>query len=221
MFLSWIKRYLAYKHVELCGTKSGFYSSAQCQFHLQPKSSIKVTGGALHLGFPLPGTSAPYASFGNTVLSMGEGSKLICEGDVFIAPGATIRIAAGAEVVFRGDNLIAHNFLLLCTRQIVLSQGASASWNVTLIDDDGHRFCNADGAEIPRTLRPLIVGKNAGIQMNVMVPRAVNIGDNAIIGAGTVVRQDVPDNCLAYAATKLTLKEGVRTMYSFGKFKNE
>lgn len=49
----------------------------------------------------------------------------------------------------------------------------------------------------PREL-PVEIGKNVWIGMNSTILPGVKIGDNSIIGAGSVVTRDIPSNCLAY-----------------------
>ncbi len=45
--------------------------------------------------------------------------------------------------------------------------------------------------------RPIIVGNNVWIGGNVCVLGGVSIGDNTVIGAGSVVVKDIPGNCVA------------------------
>ena len=44
---------------------------------------------------------------------------------------------------------------------------------------------------------PIIVGNNVWFGGNVVVLPGVKIGDNTVIGAGSVVTKDIPDNVLA------------------------
>ena len=46
--------------------------------------------------------------------------------------------------------------------------------------------------------KPVKIGKNVWIGANVTILPGVNIGDNSIIGAASVVTKDVPANTLAY-----------------------
>ncbi len=175
-------------------------------------SEIIVEKGTFQLGLPLP-KNYPYATRDRTVLILEEGSKLICKGNVFIAPGSTIKIRAGATVIFDGGNHIAHDCTILCGRKIHFGQDASVSWNVNLIDDDGHFFVNSEGKRLRRFYKPLIIGKKAGLQMNVTVPSGVTIGDSAVVGANTVIRQDIPDRSLVYSTQKLEVKYGIQSPF--------
>lgn len=60
--------------------------------------------------------------------------------------------------------------------------------------------CPIDSIERNKGLefaRPIIVGNNVWIGANVTVVPGVTIGDNCVIGAGSVVTKDIPDNTVA------------------------
>ena len=44
---------------------------------------------------------------------------------------------------------------------------------------------------------PVVIKKGARISFNVTILRGVTIGENVIIGAGAVVTEDIPPNCVA------------------------
>ena len=46
-------------------------------------------------------------------------------------------------------------------------------------------------------IRPVVIKNGARLSINVTVLPGVTIGENAVIGAGAVVTEDIPDNCLA------------------------
>jgi len=45
--------------------------------------------------------------------------------------------------------------------------------------------------------KPISIGKNTWLTMNIIVLAGVEIGENCIIGAGSVVTKSIPDNCFA------------------------
>lgn len=47
------------------------------------------------------------------------------------------------------------------------------------------------------TLKPVVIGKNVWITTNCIILPGVKIGDNAVIGAGSVVTKDIPANSVA------------------------
>ena len=49
----------------------------------------------------------------------------------------------------------------------------------------------------PRTIKPVTIKKGAVISVGCIIIAGVTIGENSIIGAGSVVTQDIPDHCVA------------------------
>ncbi|WP_309249425.1 hypothetical protein [Clostridium estertheticum] len=57
--------------------------------------------------------------------------------------------------------------------------------------EDGH-------VSVSEYAKEIHIGNNVWISCNVVVCGGVHIGNNSVIGAGSVVTKDIPDNCLAY-----------------------
>ena len=64
--------------------------------------------------------------------------------------------------------------------------------------------CNYDGVNKHKT----IIGSNSFIGSNVNFVAPVTVGSNVIIGAGSTINKDVPDNALAIARERQLNKEG-------------
>ena len=63
--------------------------------------------------------------------------------------------------------------------------------------------CNYDGEKKHKTT----IGKNSFVGSSTMLVAPVNIGKNALIGAGSVITDDVPDNCLSLGRARQVNKE--------------
>lgn len=66
--------------------------------------------------------------------------------------------------------------------------------------------CNYDGKNKFKT----VIGKNSFIGSDSMLVAPVNIGENALVGAGSVITKDVPDNSLAVSRSKQIIKNDWR-----------
>jgi acetyltransferase-like isoleucine patch superfamily enzyme len=49
----------------------------------------------------------------------------------------------------------------------------------------------------PRTVKSVVIKKGAIVSVGCIIIAGVTIGENTIIGAGSVVTSDIPDNCIA------------------------
>ncbi len=209
--LSWIVRIIrrikALRHVEIDGSSSRFIFAKDVSIRCGKGSKIIVRNGIVRIGYPLPGLMR-HAHFPMSEITLAEGATLIFDGDVCIAPGATIYIGKDAKATFAGNNFISYNFKLLCNREFSFGRYSNMSWGVTLIDDDLHRFRTCDGKKLRTVSQPMLIGKNVGIQMNVSIPRGVTIGDNSMIAAGLILRQDIPSDSTALGEEKLKVKHG-------------
>lgn len=132
-----------------------------------------------------------------------EGAKI---GDHCVV-GPFARLREGTELQ---ANVHVGNFVE--TKQTLLKKGAKANHLAYLGDSNvgentnvgaGVIFCNYDGIRKHRTT----IGKDAFIGSDSQLVAPVNIGDGAVIAAGSTITGDVPDHALAITRPALTLKK--------------
>jgi maltose O-acetyltransferase len=71
----------------------------------------------------------------------------------------------------------------------------SSNCGISSYNHTPHSLCRPkDKKEDIKFSRPVIIGNNVWIAMNCCILPGVTIGDNSIIGAGSVVTKDVPAN---------------------------
>jgi bifunctional UDP-N-acetylglucosamine pyrophosphorylase/glucosamine-1-phosphate N-acetyltransferase len=131
-----------------------------------------------------------------------EGAKI---GDQCLV-GPFARLREGTELQ---SNVHVGNFVE--TKQTLLKKGAKANHLAYLGDSEvgentnvgaGVIFCNYDGIRKHRTT----IGKDAFIGSDSQLVAPVNIGDGAVIAAGSTITGDVPDHALAMTRPALVLK---------------
>ncbi|GAB6887320.1 bifunctional UDP-N-acetylglucosamine diphosphorylase/glucosamine-1-phosphate N-acetyltransferase GlmU [Desulfothermus okinawensis JCM 13304] len=123
-----------------------------------------------------------------------------------IGPKSTIgpfaRLRPGTEII--GEVKVG-NFVEI--KKSVLEKGVKAS-HLTYLGDSfigegtnigaGTITCNYDGKAKHNTK----IGKNVFVGSNTSIVAPVTIGDNALIGAGSTITKDVPEDCLAVARAR-------------------
>lgn len=189
-----IERIRARKHIVLNGANSLLLLAPGTRIKCGKGSKIVVNDGTVRIGFQSK-TQPLHSHYQQNCLFLDSYSTLQFNGDVSIAAGATLRIENASTCIFEGNNIVSYNFLAICRRLMHIGRGACCAWNVTLVDDDLHRFQHKSGKSIALPPAKMIIENDVGIQMNVVVPRGVRIGKNAVVAAGTVLRQNVPENC--------------------------
>jgi len=75
---------------------------------------------------------------------------------------------------------------------VILGDGVRCGANTLITDSDWHM-------QDPRTgkSRPVVIHDNVWLGANVTVLKGVTIGENAVVGAGSVVTGDIPANAVA------------------------
>ncbi len=127
--------------------------------------------------------------------------------------GAGTRVWAFAHVmkgavIGRDCNIGDHSFIedgVTIGNRVTIKNGVSV-WRGVALEDDVFVGPNAaftnDRFPMSRQtsfkLEPTRVGRGSAIGANATIVCGVTIGSNAMIGAGSVVTQDIPSNTLAY-----------------------
>lgn len=94
-----------------------------------------------------------------------------------------------------------YNHITACNK-ITIGNGLLTGRYV-YIGDNAHGGLSIEEANIPPVCRQLIskgevvIGNNVWIGDKVSILGGVTIGDNVIIGAGSIVTHDIPSNCMA------------------------
>jgi acetyltransferase-like isoleucine patch superfamily enzyme len=117
--------------------------------------------------------------------TIGDGSKV----------GTFVEIQKNA-VIGRNVKISSHTFVC---EGVQIQDNVFVGHNVSFINDKYPRSANADGSlqtEADWQVVPTLVKKGASIGTSVTVLCGVTIGENAIVGAGSVVTKDVPDNAV-------------------------
>lgn len=102
--------------------------------------------------------------------------------------------------VFIGKNCKISSHSFIC-EGVTIEDNVFLGHNVTFINDKLPRATNPDGSVQTADdwkMETTLVKKGASIGSSVTILCGVTIGENAMIGAGSVVTKDVPDNATAY-----------------------
>jgi acetyltransferase-like isoleucine patch superfamily enzyme len=109
--------------------------------------------------------------------------------------GAFVEVQKNARIG-RRCKISSHTFIC---EGVTIEDDAFVGHNVTFINDPYPRATNLDGTlqtESDWKVEPTLVKKGASIGSGSTILSKVTIGENAIVGAGSVVTRDVPANTI-------------------------
>lgn len=212
--VNFFRKIAFFKKIQYLSEKSELIIGNNVLLYAEKGSKI-ILEGKVTIGIPLGGLVPGYTHKPQTIITLAQNATLCFKDSASIAPGATIKIAKNGVLTFEGKNVIAHDTTIIASREVKIGKNTSISWNCNLIDDDGHDFFRANGKKIKRIRKPLHVGNNVGIQMNVTIPAGCLIGDNSIISANTVIRANIPANTLTYTTNSIKMVNDFTTGFQF------
>lgn len=127
---------------------------------------------------------------------IGDGSKI----------GTFVEIQKGSEI---GKNCKISSHTFIC-EGVSIEDNVFVGHNVTFINDLFPRAANADGSlqtEEDWVCVPTRVKKGASLGSSATLLAGVTVGENAIVGAGSVVTKDVPPNTIVAGSPARVLRE--------------
>jgi len=173
-------------------------------------SAYRFTTRSWAKGFSLLSAGA-FASFGaRSVLQppirLGGERRIAIGGDVFVGAGSWLQVlderGRGVALAIGDGTSIAGNCVLSASSSVRVGRKVLMARNV-YISDHIHAYDDPSRAVLEQGLarvEPVEVCDGAWLGQNVVVCPGVRIGRGAVVGANSVVREDVPDHALAVGA---------------------
>lgn len=107
----------------------------------------------------------------------------------------TLRTGARLEI---GDSCGFSGAVVAAAELIKIGNGVMCGGNVTITDMDWHHTDPERRNDPDSPSQPVVIGNNVWLGLNVTVLKGVTIGDNTVVGAGSIVTKDLPANVIAY-----------------------
>ena len=112
----------------------------------------------------------------------------------------TIMVARYGGKIEIGDGFGISGTTIYSTKSITIGKNATIGATCKIIDNDfhpldpEHRRLNLNEEHTARA--PIVIGDNCFIGMNSIILKGTTIGNNVVVGAGSVVHGTFPDNCI-------------------------
>ncbi|OPX18428.1 N-acetyltransferase [candidate division WOR-3 bacterium 4484_100] len=148
---------------------------------------------------------SPDVKLGKNVKIFGFVNLYGCEIGDNTKIGTFVEIQKNAKI---GKNCKISTHTFIC-EGVTIEDNVFVGHNVTFINDKYPRATNPEGrlqTEEDWTVVPTFVKKGASIGSSATILCGVTIGENAIVGAGSVVTKDVPDNAVVAGVPAKVIK---------------
>jgi len=101
---------------------------------------------------------------------------------------------------------INRNTIIVSREEIFIGKGTSIGPNVCIYDHD-HRYNRNGISKKDFVTSPIYIGERCWIGANVIILKGATIGDNCVVGAGTVVRGEIPDCSMVYDKREMLIRQ--------------
>lgn len=167
--------------------KRKFYKSSRVKYY--NKGTLSITG-KWYFGFLSNKLSMPPKSRGELYISKTGHVKI--DGLVRIATSCKLYVNGYLEI---GKNTyINPNSLIIANSEVKIGSDCAIAWDCQIIDDDLHQVIIDKNEVIPS--KPITIGDHVWIGARCTILKGVEIGENCIIAAGSVVTKSVPANSI-------------------------
>ena len=143
---------------------------------------------------------------GNVLQMLREG-RLTIGPHAYFEPGVWLTSDTG-RITIGGGSFLNLNVMIAAVAAVELGEHCMVA-NGCLITDGNHRFDDPD-KPVPwqgfTSKGPVVIGDNVWLGANVVVTSGVTIGRRSVIGANSVVTEDIPPFSIAAGAPAKVLK---------------
>ena len=119
-----------------------------------------------------------------------------------ITRGNAVFRVEGGELIIGDKCFFNQNVSITCKKKIVIGDRCQIANNVVIVDHD-HAGSENWGSYVET---PVTIGNDVWIGANVVIMRGTTIGDKAVIGAGSIVKGEVPAGKVYYQKRETMIK---------------
>ena len=147
-----------------------------------------------------------YASLRSEIM-LDHGGQLTIGKMLKIREGSKIVVRKNGKCTIGNDCFINSNSLIVCHDSIIIGNHCQISPNVQIYDHD-HDFRDKEGIKSKHfRCAPVVIGDNVWIGADSVILRGTRIGNNCTIGAGSIIKSDIPDHSLVIQKRDTTVLE--------------
>lgn len=106
----------------------------------------------------------------------------------------SVRVREGAELYIDEGTTLNNGTIITCRDMIRIGKNVLIGPNVMIFDND-HDYRSNDLSRNFKTA-PIVIEDNVWIGGNSIILRGTTIGENAVVGGGTVIKGIVESNCI-------------------------
>jgi acetyltransferase-like isoleucine patch superfamily enzyme len=176
-----------------CPDTSRVVLSRNSRILVDPGGCFEMAPGAIcRVGY-LPPEWNHVRAAGDAVIRVQPRGRLIIDGSCNLFSGVRINVFPGGTLRIGEGSYIAFDSKIYCGNSIEIGSNCAVSWDVEIMDTLFHRLeLENQDAE----LDGIVIKDHVWIGAGARVMKAVQLGNNVVVGSDSVVTKSFPDNTL-------------------------
>ena len=138
----------------------------------------------------------------NAALNFKKGAARIGK-NFTMKPNAYIAVVNGGTLTVGDGISIARNSIVVCHHRVTIGDRCAIAPNVVIYDHD-HKF-GPEGIRPGYNTAPVVIENDCWIGAGVTILRGTHIGEGCVIGAGSIVKGEIPPHSLVTSDRQLTI----------------
>jgi maltose O-acetyltransferase len=112
-----------------------------------------------------------------------------------------------SQIIIGNNVFINNNCSIEASSAIEIHDDVLIGVNCNFLDSDGHALASNKRITGIPTTKPIIIEKNVFIGDHVTILKGVTVGENSVIGNGSMVTKDVPKNVIVAGNPAIVIKK--------------
>lgn len=175
------------------------------------KINSPLKRGMIIIGF----TSTPLSTLKEHSVWNVEG-ELEFKGNATLGRGTKIAVGKNAKLTIGNQFEITANSSISCHNEIVIGENCLFSWDILLLDTDGHPIFSQEN-ELMNPNGKIVIGDNCWLGCRCLILKNSHIPRDSIVAAGSLVNKRFLQANSLIAGVPATLKQKNLYRYRYGK----
>ncbi|MCI8396870.1 MAG: acyltransferase [Clostridia bacterium] len=181
------------------------YGNKRIVFKKYSKVNINKTAVITGNGRITIGNKENPKSKQETRISLGKRSELKVNGRFGVGFGSDIRVFDNAKLEL-GSGYFNGFVQIVCAKSIKIGEDVAIARDVIIRDTDAHEIIDGNHKKEAN----VVIGNHVWIGTRAIIMKGVNIGEGAIIGAGSIVTKDIPANSIAVGVPARVIRNNAK-----------
>lgn len=153
----------------------------------------------------------PITIYGDDNHLLIEENVKIYGGDIYIT-GTKCLVKIGKNTSIHGAHINAQEY----KTSIIIGEDCMFSRDIIIRTSDSHPlYCAKSGKRINEA-KSVQIGNHVWLGVQVFVLKGCHIGDNSVIGTGSIVTHDIPENSVAAGIPAKVIRSNIKWSKTFG-----